>query len=231
MVEDGILHIYAEAGNPGPHTTSAYPHVGAVVTGGISATTMTVDSLTGFIPIGAYVSTNLDNVGQVVSQSSGSSGGAGTYIIENPNGVSVAAHTSNGININGGPYGSDANSASTGGLSEQFVDYYTCPIDSAAASRAAPFGVRASCTNNTVTLTWMSTTLGSGAESQAYNVYRGTSGPPSTIPGTQTTLVGSTSSNTINDTPGGGQWWYKVVKVSGGVEYLTKCRIVSVYVG
>ena len=40
-LEDGILHIYAEAGYPGPHATHPAPHVGARTTGGISGNTLT----------------------------------------------------------------------------------------------------------------------------------------------------------------------------------------------
>ena len=221
-VEDGILHIYAEAGYPGPHATNPHPHVGARVTGGISGTTLTLNSVSGYVPIGAYVSINVSSVGQIISQSSGTLGGAGVYVIENPNGISVAAHTRN-ISINGGVNYLTESSVNGGMLGEQFIDYYTCVVDSTAASRAAPFGVTASCNKNTVTISWLTTPLGAGAETQSYNVYRGDAN-------SQTTLVGNTASTSITDTPTPGQqWWYKVVKVSNGVE--RKYRVVHTYVG
>ena len=144
----------------------------------------------------------------------------------------MAAH-STGIIINSGPAYLVSSAISNGNFAQQFMDYYTIAFDSGLAARAAPFGVTASCNNNTVTISWMDTPLEMGSESQAYNVYRGTTGPPTTIPGTQATQVGTTTSMlSVTDTPTPGSiYWYKVVKVSGGVEYASANRVVSVYVG
>jgi hypothetical protein len=187
----------------------------------VSGNTFTADSVAGYIPLGAYVAGS-PYVGQITGQTSGTSGGAGVYTVENLHNATIAAHTRN-IFVNSGNY--NVSSQNAGYFAQQFIDYYPFASDSLAASHAAPFGVTASCSNNRVTISWMTTPLGTGAESQSYNVYRGTSS-------SQTTLVGNTSSTSITDTPTPNQqWWYKVVKVSGGVEYLAKTRVVQVYVG
>jgi hypothetical protein len=219
-LEDGIEHVYAQMGYPGPFGTAGTPYVGATVTGGVSGTTFTVDSCAGYIPLGGYVAGS-SNVGQITGQISGTPNGAGVYTVENPGSITIAAHTPN-IFVNSGQY--NVSSVGGGCFHEQFIDYYTVAYDSTAASDAAPFGVSVSCTNTLVTVSWMSTPLGTGAKTQSYNVYRGSTS------GSQTTLVGGTSSLSIVDAPSPGQqWWYKVVKVSGGVE--TKSRAVHTYVG
>lgn len=231
--EDGIQHVYVGAGYPGPHGTALTPYVGATLTGGVTApssgiSVLTVDSVQSdsFIPIGGflYSANAADNIGQILSQTSGTPGGAGSYLVENFSSVTVSSHTANVI-VNSGRYNYSAAAAgSAGHFDNQFIDYYTVAYDSILASDAAPFGVAASCNNNTVSLSWMSTPLGTGAKSQSYNVYKGTSS------GTQSTLVSNTSGLSLTDTPTANQqWWYKVMKVSGGSE--TKSRVVSVYVG
>lgn len=191
-----------------------------VVTASISGTTLTVATTTGTINNGDTVKFALV-LGQISAFVSGVNGGAGVYTIDNY-GVVVPSGTS--FVINDGAVEAGAGKIDYGYFGHQFIDYYTIAYDSVSASDAAPFGAAASCNNNTVTISWRSTPLGTGAKSQSYNVYRGTTS------GSQTTLVGNTSSLSMTDTPTpGSQYWYKVVKVSGGVE--TKSRVVNTYVG
>ncbi len=223
--EDGILHLYSQTGNPGPHTSTPMPYVGASVLGSISGTTLTVASLVGAgnITLGAYVfySSSL-SLGYITAFGTGT-GGTGTYTITNPGSVSASAGSS--IDINGGRYG-DSSSGSGGGLNEQFVDYHTITLDFATAAQAAPFGVAASCSSNTVTISWKTHVTGYDPWGISYNVYRGTTA------GTQATLVGNSTSTSITDTPTPGSvYYYRVVKKSLGIEYPTKYRIVSTYVG
>jgi hypothetical protein len=223
--EDGILHLYAEAGYAGPHGTTTLPYVGASVTGSISGATLTVTAVNGAgnITLGAYVFYSASaSIGFITAFGSGS-GGTGTYTITNPGSVSAPGGSS--IDINGGAYG-DRSSSSIGGLNEQFVDYYTVTLDFATAAQAAPFGVAASCSSNTVTISWKTHVTGYDPWGISYNVYRGT-----TV-GTQATLVGNSTGTSITDTPTPGSvYYYRVVKKSLGIEYPSKYRIVSTYVG
>jgi hypothetical protein len=231
--EEGVSHIYAEVGYPGRHATSYFPFPGATVTGGIGTPTANisvfdVDSLTGgvgYIPIGGYV----ELVGQILDQISGTPNGAGSYHLENLGGTTYAAHTA-GIVINGGAaISSGLGSVSNGYFGQQFIDYFTLAFDSVLASRAAPFGVQCSCTNNVVTISWMTTPLGTGAETQGYNVYFGTTAGTQAVGLSGNPYTGTSATHTPG-TPGQ-IYWYKVVKVSGGVEQTSKYRVVHTYVG
>ncbi len=224
--EDGILHVYVQLGYPGPHGANPFPFVGARCTGSISSTTLTLTAVSGFVTIGAMVINNApggDFVGQITSQSSGTTGSTGVYVIENSQGVSASAGTS--ISINAGTNYNTESNAAQAGFRQQFINYYTYSVNDAYVAAAAPFGVAASCSSNTVTISWLAQTAPTGAP-QTYKVYRGTTA------GTQATVVGTTSSLSITDTPTPGSiYYYRVVKVAGGVEQTTKYRIVHTYVG
>ncbi len=226
--EDGILHSYAELGYPGPFGANPYPFVGAGVTGGIVGTVLTVTAIAGgFITIGAIVYGTggfTDYVGQITAQTVGTPGSTGTYTVENDGSKSYAPGSS--LKVNSGTNYNVDSVAAAGGFRQQFIQYITSVTDDNLASKAAPFGVVASCSSNTVTISWMLQACRSGAPAQTYHVYRGT-----TL-GTQATSIGTTASSSITDTPTPGSvYYYRVVKISGGIEQTTKYRIVHTYVG
>lgn len=104
-----------------------------------------------------------------------------------------------------------------GGLWQQFIDQYYLITDTTLAVDAAPLGVVANCVAGTVTVSW-----NNSLPNNTYRVYRGT-----TV-GTQATLIGTITGNSITDTPTvGSQYFYKVVTMNSGVE--KKSRIVNVY--
>ncbi len=218
--EDGLLHVYAELGYPGPHGTSPMPYVSAACVGSLSGTTLTLTSVSGYVTIGALVYVAAGYVGQITA---GTPGGTGTYTVENDSGKSASAGSVVSINA-GNNY--NVGDGSPGGFRQQHVQYLTCVTNDWDAAQAAPFGVTATCSSNTVTIAWKLQTLRSGSPAQTYNVYRGTTA------GTQATLLGNTATASMTDTPTPGSvYYYRVVKVSGGIEQTTKYRIVHTYVG
>ncbi len=225
IYEDGILHSYVELGYPGPFGANPYPFVGALGTGSLSGTTLTISAVSkGFITIGAIVYIGGTYCGQLTGQSSGTPGAAGTYAVENDSGRSASAGTS--IQFNSGTDYNVDSVAAAGGFRQQFIQYITSVTDDYLAARAAPFGVAASCSSNTVTISWMLQPCRSGAAAQTYHVYRGTTA------GTQATSIGTTAGSSITDTPTPGSvYYYRVVKIAGGIEQTTKYRIVHTYVG
>lgn len=113
--------------------------------------------------------------------------------------------------------GSTITFSRNGGLWHEFIDQYSIVMDATAAANAAPLGVTADCIAGTVTVSWNNV-----LPNNTYRVYRGT-----TV-GTQATLIGTITGNSITDTPTvGSQYFYKVVTMNAGVEQ--KSRIVNVY--
>lgn len=113
--------------------------------------------------------------------------------------------------------GTTINFARNGGLWQNFIDQYSIITNPTAAANAAPMGVTADCVSGTVTVSWNNV-----LPNNTYRVYRGTTA------GTQATLVGNVTGNSITDTPTvGSQYFYKVVTMNSGVEQ--KSRVVNVY--
>ncbi len=105
--------------------------------------------------------------------------------------------------------------ANGGGLWQQFIDYYTKVIDATAAADAAPIGVTAASASGTVTLTWLD-----ALPNNTYRVYRS--------PDNSTwTSLGDVTGITLSNTPGTGQWYYKVVTLHSSVE--KQSRTVTAY--
>lgn len=108
--------------------------------------------------------------------------------------------------------------ANGGGLWQQGLDYYTEIVDATAAAGAAPIGVKASCANSVVSLTWFD-----ALPTQTYRVYRGSTA------GSQTTLVGDFTGTSATDSGAAADAvnYYKVVYLNSGVE--KQNRVVSTY--
>lgn len=105
-----------------------------------------------------------------------------------------------------------------GGINEQYIDIYGYVFDATAATAAAPFGVRASCTSGVATISWDNFPAG-----RTYRVRRGTSF------GTYGTNLGDVTAASITDSPTSGSvYYYQVTSLHGGVEQAS--RVVSTYV-
>lgn len=207
-VEDGIASIYVSRGFPvsnhdrtniGPYLGNS-PHI-YQVTADVSGTTFNVTSFpAGMPPLAPPFRIGRSDKTYITGYGTGS-GGVGTYTLNNNLGT-ISSQTFD-IYTNGG-------------LWHQFVDQYFYILDSTTAASAAPLGVKASCTNGTVTIQWNNC-----LPHQNYRVYRGTTS------GTQATLVGNVTGTSITDTPTpGSQYFYKVVTMNVTEQ---KSRVVSVY--
>lgn len=211
-VEDGVASIYATRGffSGVNNQLMSGPYLGNFptfydITGSITGNTLltvTAVPTPGTVPPLAVGFRLLVSGATIVITSFGTgTGGTGTYNI-----TSVANQASGTITI-----------ATNGGLMNQFVDLYSIIADSSAATLAAPVGVTADCVSGVVTVSWSDV-----LPNNSYRIYRG-----ATV-GTQATLIGTVSGSSITDSPTvGSQYFYKVVKMSGGTEQ--KSRIVNVY--
>jgi hypothetical protein len=206
--EDGVASIYVTRGfpadahdrtNKGPYLGNS-PHI-YQVTADVSGTTFNVTAWpSGNPPLAVGFRIGRSDKSYISALGTGT-GGVGTYTL-NTNLGTIASQTFN-IYTNGG-------------LWHQMMDQYFLITDSTAAASAAPLGVKASCTNGTVTIQWNNCLPHSN-----YRVYRGT-----TV-GTQATLIGDVTGTSITDTPTpGSQYFYKVVTMNGGEQ---GSRIVNVY--
>lgn len=215
-VIEGVYHVYAIRGFPTSSlqfaTLSNIGPTGGLYTGEIpfkldaqaAGQVLTVFSSTGNITVGALIcmaGCAAGNTATIQSFGTGT-GGAGTYNIDNPATFARKA---------------DMQNIKTGGLWQQFVDYYTIVVDAAAAAQAAPFGVRASASTGLVSLSWYD-----ALPNHTYRVKRSRSktGPFATV-------ADVTGGSYVDNPTTFGAWYYQIVTMEGAVE--RGSRVVGVY--
>jgi hypothetical protein len=241
--EDGVLHIHAMRGffasSENQSTVNGGIFVDPSLTGPynitISSSTVTCAAITSAFPVvGTALAAYFLNVGTLPQVSgvnvpvtgpfSGNffylgniNSGAGTFNFYDSRAHALAGGSTGKVTFSSNGSGVQVNLGS-GGLWEDFIDYYSYIYDSTLAASAAPVGVSASCSAGTVTISWLD-----ALPHNTYRVYRGSSssGP--------WTAIGDVTGTTKNDTPTTGwEWYYKVVTLNSGTEEAS--RIVHTYV-